>query len=169
MADKQENTLWVELQTGRKYTPGNTHVIVRLVPVTVKERYSQPLKVEYFYGQEPYSGLEAYEYIWQEWNVSPYFEVRYLNPSEVKLHFAKAMVAVLGSIERKFEKAMDAEGSPKTAGQWALRFVKAIGAAGLVYTDTDGSRRTATNGQTVETVDRLLAAEKKWVDEQKGR
>jgi len=88
------------------------------------------------------------------------WETKFENPWEVGLERAEAMVKTLKAIRAGLDRAAKRDGYPSSFGQYVLRVVRALGAAGILIQDEDTRRhegRTTywerTDGEVANTVD----------------
>lgn len=157
MSDKTTNETWVELQTARDAKQGDKTTQVRLVLCKWNGA-----KAEYFSGESnAFTGLEANGYIWPEFAPPREMRLSYRGHYEVTLATAELMVKTLRTLERKLERAQETDGEPKSLSQWVLRFARAAGAEGVLYTK-DGKLWPSTNRYAVDAIDRIVEKEHDW-------
>lgn len=87
------------------------------------------------------------------------WETKFENPWEVGLERAEAMVKTLKTIRAGLDKAAKRDGLPASFGQYVLRIVRALGAAGILIENEEARHygrteyRERTDGEVVNTVD----------------
>jgi hypothetical protein len=88
------------------------------------------------------------------------WETKFENPWEVGLERAEAMVKTLKAVRAGLDKAIKRDGYPVSFGQYVLRIVRALGAAGVLIQDEDAFRHDGreaycqrTAGEVANTVD----------------
>jgi hypothetical protein len=140
--------IWLLLSVDNK---SNDHNEVTLHPVTLHEdRWhtdGQPhyRNGDYDHNENPYgyelSQLEMFQAVYvtsyrgEQPRMGEYDKLCYRNIYAVELDLALRMAKTLDSIGKKLDKMYKEQGPVESFGQYALRFVRAIGAKGIIVRD----------------------------------